>query len=157
MRARVIVASTRAATGVYEDTSGPVIRGQLTWHVRGIEIDRDIVPDGDEVRAAIGRAIEDGVDVVITSGGTGLTSTDRTPEMTREFLDFEIPGIPEAIRRVGVLNGVPRAVLSRGIAGVAGKTFIVNLAGSKGAAKDGMTVIGPMLEHIVDQIHDGDH
>ncbi|MGH8875812.1 MAG: MogA/MoaB family molybdenum cofactor biosynthesis protein [Stackebrandtia sp.] len=157
MKARVIVASTRAATGVYEDTSGPVLRGQLVWHVSGIEVDRVIVPDGDQVRDEIAAAVSEGVDVVITSGGTGLTSKDRTPEMTRELLDYEIPGIPEAIRRVGVRNGVPSAILSRGTAGVAGTTFIVNLAGSKGAAKDGMTVLGPILEHIVDQIHDGDH
>lgn len=156
MRVRVIVASTRAATGVYEDTSGPLIKRRLQ-RFQFEDVTVTVVPDGDEVRAAIAAALADGVDVIITSGGTGLTSKDRTPEMTREFLDYEVPGIAEAIRNYGYHNGVPTAILSRGVAGVAGKTFIVNLAGSKGAAKDGMFVLLDVLKHVVHQIHDGDH
>ncbi|ADD45950.1 MogA/MoaB family molybdenum cofactor biosynthesis protein [Stackebrandtia nassauensis] len=157
MRARVIVASTRAASGVYEDTSGPLLRRALTEAANVDEAVVTVVPDGDEVRQAIAAALDEGVDVIITSGGTGLTSKDRTPEMTREFIDYEVPGVAEAIRARGLAAGVDSAILSRGIAGVAGSTFIVNLAGSQGAAKDGMAVLSNVLGHIVDQIHDGDH
>lgn len=156
MKIRVIVASTRAATGVYEDTSGPLIQRKLRRY-QFEDVDIKVVPDGDEVRQALAAALAEGFDVIITSGGTGLTSKDRTPEMTREFLDYEIPGIAEAIRSFGYRNGAPTAILSRGTAGVAGKTLIVNLAGSKGAAKDGVFVLVDVLKHAVDQIHDGDH
>jgi len=93
---------------------------------------------------------------VLTSGGTGVTPTDRTPEATRGLLDFEIPGIAEAIRAHS-RDKVPAAALSRGLAGVAGRTLIVNLPGSTGGAKDGLAVLGPLLRHTVDQIHGGDH
>jgi molybdenum cofactor synthesis domain-containing protein len=94
--------------------------------------------------------------VVLTSGGTGVTPTDRTPEATRGLLDFEIPGIAEAIRAYS-RDRVPAAALSRGLAGVAGRTLIVNLPGSTGGAKDGLAVLGPLLRHTVDQIRGGDH
>ena len=95
-------------------------------------------------------------DVVLTTGGTGLSPTDRTPEMTRAVLDREIPGIAEAIRQVN-REKVPTSILSRGLAGVAGRTLIVNLPGSSGGVKDGMAVLAPILRHAVDQIHGGDH
>ena len=98
----------------------------------------------------------DGIDVVLTSGGTGVTPTDRTPEATRGVLDFEIPGIAEAIRAYS-RDRVPAAALSRGLAGVAGRTLIVNLPGSSGGAKDGLAVLNPLLRHAVDQINGGDH
>ena len=94
--------------------------------------------------------------MVLTSGGTGITPTDRTPDVTRALLDYEIPGIAEAIRAYS-RDRVPAAALSRGLAGVAGRPLIVNLPGSTGGAKDGLAVLGPLLRHTVDQIHGGDH
>jgi len=155
MRGRVIVASNRAASGVYADTSGP----RLVTGLRelGCEVgDPVVVPDGEPVAEALREAVADRVDVVLTSGGTGVTPTDRTPEATRGVLDFEIPGIAEAIRAYS-RDRVPAAALSRGLAGVAGRTLIVNLPGSSGGAKDGLAVLKPLLKHVVDQINGGDH
>ena len=155
MRGRVIVASNRAASGVYADTSGP----RLVTGLRelGCEVgDPVVVPDGEPVAEALRAAVAEGVDVVLTSGGTGVTPTDRTPEATRGVLDFEIPGIAEAIRAYS-RDKVPAAALSRGLAGVAGRTLIVNLPGSSGGAKDGLAVLKPLLRHVVDQINGGDH
>ncbi|BCY15599.1 molybdenum cofactor biosynthesis protein [Actinoplanes sp. L3-i22] len=155
IRARVIVASNRAAAGVYADTSGPRLVAGL--RELGCEVgDPIVVPDGDPVAEALRAAVADGVDVVLTSGGTGVTPTDRTPEATRGLLDFEIPGIAEAIRAHS-RDKVPAAALSRGLAGVAGRTLIVNLPGSTGGAKDGLAVLGALLSHTVDQIRGGDH
>jgi molybdenum cofactor synthesis domain-containing protein len=103
------------------------------------------------------QAITAGYDVVVTTGGTGLTPGDLTPEMTRQVIDREIPGIAEAIRTAGVSAGIPSAMLSRGIAGLAGTTLIVNLPGSSGGVRDGMTVLRTIIEHAVDQAHGGDH
>ncbi|MFI5893218.1 molybdenum cofactor biosynthesis protein B [Actinoplanes sp. NPDC051513] len=155
MKARVIVASNRAAVGVYADTSGPRLVSGL--RELGCEVgDPVVVPDGDPVERALREAVADGVDVVLTSGGTGITPTDRTPEATRGVLDFEIPGIAEAIRAYS-RDRVPAASLSRGIAGVAGRTLIVNLPGSTGGAKDGLAVLAPLLKHAIEQIGGGDH
>jgi molybdenum cofactor synthesis domain-containing protein len=115
------------------------------------------VPDGTPVEAALRDAIANGYDVVATTGGTGLTPGDLTPEMTRRVLDREIPGIAEAIRAAGLGAGVPAAMLSRGRAGLAGRTLIVNLAGSTGGVRDGMAVLAPVLRHAVDQARGGDH
>ncbi|MET8910310.1 MogA/MoaB family molybdenum cofactor biosynthesis protein [Micromonospora sp. NPDC004551] len=155
IRARVIVASNRAAAGVYADTSGPLLVTGL--RELGCEVDEPVVvPDGEPVGAALRAARDEGVDVVLTSGGTGVTPTDRTPEVTRPLLDYEIPGIAEAIRAHS-REAVPTAALSRGLAGVAGRMLVVNLPGSRGGAKDGLAVLGPILRHTVDQLRGGDH
>ncbi|CAL99911.1 molybdenum cofactor synthesis domain-containing protein [Saccharopolyspora erythraea NRRL 2338] len=153
--ARVVAASNRAAAGVYEDRTGPVI---VEWlRARGYESpDPAVVPDGEPVGAELRRAVADGVDVVITTGGTGISPTDRTPEVTAEVLDYPIPGLAEALRSAG-LPQVPTAVLSRGLAGVSGRTLIVNLPGSRGGVSDGLGVLEGVLDHAVDQIHGGDH
>ena len=152
----MIVASNRAAAGVYADTSGPRLVAGLRDLGCAVEEQPVVVPDGEPVAEALRVAVADGVDVVLTSGGTGVTPTDRTPEATRGLLDFEIPGIAEAIRAYS-RDRVPAAALSRGLAGVAGRTLIVNLPGSTGGAKDGLAVLGPLLRHTVDQIRGGDH
>lgn len=153
--ARVIVASSRASAGVYEDTSGPVLVDGL--RAMGATVgDPVVVADGDPVEDALRRAVAEHVDVVVTSGGTGVSATDRTPEMTARVVDYQVPGIAESVRSFGAAK-VPTAVLSRGIAGVAGGTLVVNLAGSRGAAKDGIAVLAGILPHTVDQLRGHDH
>ncbi|MCD4527359.1 molybdenum cofactor biosynthesis protein B [Nocardioides sp. cx-173] len=154
--AAVVVASNRAAAGVYEDTTGPLIVDFL--ESLGFAVgDPAVVPDGDPVGAAIAAAVDAGARVVLTTGGTGLTPTDRTPEATRPLLDREVPGIAEAIRSAGVAAGVPTAVLSRGLAGIAGSALVVNLPGSRGGVKDGLEVLRPILRHAVEQVVGSDH
>jgi molybdenum cofactor synthesis domain-containing protein len=155
-RAVVVSVSNRASAGVYEDTTGPRIVAALTGLGFG-GVTARVVPDGEPVRAALTEAVAAGVDIVVTTGGTGLSPTDRTPEMTREVIDYEVPGIAEAIRAYGVAGGIATAALSRGLAGVAGSTLVVNLPGSTGGVKDGLAVLLPIIEHTLDQIHGGDH
>lgn len=155
IRALAVTVSNRASAGVYEDRSGPVLAGLL--RDLGCEVDGPVVvPDGEPVEKVLRDAVAQGYDAVVTSGGTGLTPTDRTPEMTRRVIEREIPGIAEAIRLTG-REKVPSAILSRGLAGVAGRTLIVNLPGSTGGVRDGMAVLGEVLGHAVDQIGGGDH
>lgn len=154
--ARVVVASNRAAAGVYEDTTGPLIADFLAG--LGFEVPAPVVrPDGAPVGEAIAEAVAAGCRVVLTTGGTGLTPTDRTPEVTRPLLDREVPGLAEAIRAAGVAKGVPTAVLSRGLAGVAGSCLVVNLPGSRGGVKDALGVLEPVLVHAVEQVVGSDH
>ncbi|MFV2179528.1 molybdenum cofactor biosynthesis protein B [Actinomadura sp. LOL_016] len=155
MRAMAVTVSNRAAAGVYPDRSGPVLVEMLSD--LGCRVDGPVVvPDGDPVEEVLRDAVAQNYDVVVTTGGTGLTPTDRTPEMTRRVLDREIPGIAEAVR-MDNRDKVPAAILSRGLAGIAGRTLIVNLPGSTGGVRDGMTVLGRVLAHAVDQINGGDH
>jgi molybdenum cofactor synthesis domain-containing protein len=154
-RAVVVVASNRASAGVYPDRTGPTI---VEWlRQRGYQTpDPVVVPDGSPVRHAMARAIADAVDVVLTTGGTGISPTDRTPEATSPLLDRLLPGLADAIRSAG-LPQVPTAVLSRGLAGVAGRTLIVNLPGSTGGVRDGLGVLADVLDHAVEQLHGADH
>lgn len=154
-RGAVVVASNRAAAGVYPDRTGPVI---VSWlRERGFETaDPVVVADGAPVHDAVAGAVASGVDVVLTTGGTGITPTDRTPEAVEPLLDRRLPGLADAIRAAG-LPAVPTAVLSRGLAGVAGRTLVVTLPGSTGGVRDGLGVLDGVLDHAVDQLHGSDH
>lgn len=177
--ASVLVASTRAAEGVYPDRAGPII---VEWlRDRGYAVGAPVVvPDGDAVGAAlrtalagtvadgpfadgaVGGPVDDagnpaGVpEVVLTSGGTGIAPTDTTPEQTAPLIERPVPGLADAIRRAG-LPAVPTAVLSRGLAGVSGSSLVVNLPGSTGGVRDGLAVLADVLEHAVEQLRGGDH
>ena len=157
MRALAVTVSGRAAAGVYPDRSGPVLVDLLRRAGCDVVDGPLVIPDGDPVAEALRDSVAAGYDVVVTTGGTGLTPTDQTPEMTRPLLDREIPGIAEAIRTAGAAAGMPAAILSRGLAVLAGRTLIVNLPGSTGGVKDGMAVLGRILQHADDQVHGGDH
>jgi molybdenum cofactor synthesis domain-containing protein len=157
IRALAITVSNRASAGVYADKSGPVLVELLRSAGCGVVDGPLVVPDGDPVEAALRDAVATGYDLVVTTGGTGLTPGDLTPEMTRRVLEREIPGIAEALRAAGAAAGVPTAILSRGLAGVAGRTLIVNLPGSTGGVRDGMAVLAPVLGHAVSQLNGGDH
>jgi len=153
--ALVVTASNRAAAGVYEDKGGPLVAEGLRRFGFAVDGPR-VVPDGDPVEAALRAGADAGYDVIVTTGGTGVSPTDRTPEATRAVIDYEVPGIAEAIRAHGRAK-VPAAALSRGLAGVAGRTLIVNLPGSTGGVHDALAVLGPLLPHVVSQLRGGDH
>lgn len=154
-RALVVTASNRAASGVYQDTGGPVLIEGL--RALGFETEGpSVVPDGEPVAEVLRAAVAAGYDVVVTTGGTGISPTDRTPDVTRTVIDYEVPGIAETIRAEGLAK-VPTAALSRGLAGVADRTLIINLPGSSGGVRDGLAVLGRLLVHAVDQMHGGDH
>ncbi|MET8864134.1 MogA/MoaB family molybdenum cofactor biosynthesis protein [Nonomuraea sp. NPDC004580] len=156
MRALVITVSNRASAGIYADKSGPLLASLLRDEV-GCEVEGPVVvPDGEPVEAALRDGVAGGYDVVVTTGGTGLTPMDLTPEMTARVISREIPGIAEAIRQAN-REKVPTSILSRGLAGQAGETLIVNLPGSSGGVRDGVAVLAPILRHAVDQIRGGDH
>jgi molybdenum cofactor synthesis domain-containing protein len=153
--ARVIITSTRAAAGVYEDRTGPLIVDWLAQ--RGYDVPAPtVVPDGGSVPKALNAALEAGPGVIITSGGTGISPTDGTADATAGIVDYQIPGLADAIRRAG-LPDVPTSVLSRGVCGVRAGTLIVNLPGSTGGVKDGLGVLNDVLEHALDQLAGKDH
>ncbi|MBM6402128.1 MogA/MoaB family molybdenum cofactor biosynthesis protein [Phycicoccus sonneratiae] len=155
-RVAVVTCSTRAAAGVYPDRGGALIVEALRGWGASVD-DPVVVPDGPAVAAALAEALASGPDLLLTTGGTGLTPTDGTPEATRALLDREVPGLAEAVRARGVAQGVPTAVLSRGLAGLAGRTLVVNLPGSSGGVKDALAVLAEVLPHALDQVAGGDH
>lgn len=156
-RAKVITVSTRAAAGIYEDTAGPIAADAL--RSMGFDVGPvEVVADGAPLRAALASALSEdgGADCIVTAGGTGLNPADETPQITRQFISGEVPGIAELIR-ASSWDKVPAAALSRGIAGVAGTTLIVNLPGSAGGVRDGMAVLARLLPHAIDQLRGRDH
>jgi cyclic pyranopterin phosphate synthase len=149
--AAVLVASTRGAVGETEDTTGPRIREWLEGH--GYNVHLAIVADA-HVPERLGELLGGRPAVLITTGGTGLAPSDRTPEATRAVLDQELPGVAESIRARG-LASTPMAAISRGLAGVANGTLVVNLPGSTGGVKDGLAVLDDLLGHLVAQLAGG--
>ena len=155
-QAMVITASNRSAAGVRPDTSGPILVAGL--RELGLEVaDPLVVPDGEPVGEALRAAVASGIHLIRTTGGTGLSPSDRTPEMTRLVIDREVPGLADAIRDYGTQHGIATAVLSRGIAGLAGRVLIVNAPGSPGGCRDAIAALSPVLVHALDQISGLDH
>src|SRR5690625_4532451 len=145
----VIVASTRAATGEYEDRSGPIAVEFL--RSQGFDTPEPLVVADADIQSAVDKALSgsDVPDVLLTSGGTGITPDDRTVEAVNDHLRAEMPGIAVAFWNKG-LETVPTAALSRCIAGVTDRTFVMTLPGSTGGVKDGCAVLEGILGHIID-------
>jgi len=150
--ATVLVASTGGARGTRPDTTGPTIAGWL--ESRGHRVRGPLVYADADIAAGLADALADSPALVITTGGTGASPTDATPEATRAVLDRELPGVAEEMRRLGA-QVTPHASLSRGLVGLSGRTLIVNLPGSPGGVKDGLAVLDPILEHLLAQIAGG--
>ena len=152
----VVTVSDRSAGGKRPDASGPRL-AELVAGAGHDVVRREVVPDDPQaLTALLLRLAGEGIDLVLTSGGTGIGPRDRTPEATTRACDRLLPGIAEAVRAAS-LAATPHAMLSRAVAGVAGRTLIVNLPGSPGGAGDGWAVIAPVVEHAVAQLAGGDH
>lgn len=156
MKAAVITCSNRSASGERPDDSGELLASMLGAMGHDIVLRRIVPDDIERIREAVADALAADARAVVTTGGTGLTPTDVTPEAVRPLLEREIPGIAEALRSVS-REKVPTSVLSRGVAGTIGATLVVTLPGSPGGVRDGMGVLAPLLEHAVDQMGGGDH
>ena len=157
-RVAIVTVSDRSAAGEREDRSGPAL-AEAVAAGGGEVVRRDLVPDDPDALSDLLRAIcdaPDAPDVVLTTGGTGLGPRDRTPEATAAACERMVPGIAEALRARSVAV-TPHAVLSRGVAGVRGRTLVVNLPGSPGGARDGWDVVGPVAAHAASQLRGGDH
>ena len=152
MNAAVLTVSDRVSRGEAEDTSGDALAELLSSD--GHAVARRVVPDEADLIAAAISELAGAADVVLTTGGTGLTSRDVTPEATRSVLEREAPGIPEALRADSITK-TPHGLLSRGVAGVVGRALVVNLPGSTGGCRDGYAVLRPALDHAVSLLHDG--
>jgi len=155
IRAAVVTVSDRSFRKERADASGPAVGALLAAIPADVE-QAVVVPD---VVAFIGRALRHfadvlGLDLVVTTGGTGVDPRDVTPEATREVIDREVPGMAEAMRAASQ-RAVPTAMLSRGVVGIRGKTLIVNLPGSPGGARDNLAVILPVLPHAIEKIRGG--
>jgi len=155
-RAAVITVSDRSHGGLRHDSSGPLLASLLTD--LGFAVD-DVVVVPDEiaaVQAAVRAAVDAGVDVVVTTGGTGFAPRDVTPEAVRPLLERDAPGIVEALRQHR-RDEVPTTILSRAVAGTVGASFVLTLPGSTGGVRDGVTVLTPVIGHLVAQLRGGDH
>ena len=152
----VITASNRASAGVYADTSGEILAAGLTK--LGYELkDPIVIPDNiTQIQAAIELSLAGKVDLIVTTGGTGVSPHDVTPEATAPLIKKLLPGIPEAFRAYS-RDRVPTTDLSRGLAGVTGSSLIINLPGSPGGVKDGLVIIERLAGHVHDQIAGVDH
>ena len=149
-RAHVVSVSNRAAAGIYEDTTGPRIVGALEQVGFGT-VTSAVVPDGEPVAEALKAAVADGVAVVVTTGGTGLTPRDVTPQATTAVIDYQVPGLAEAMRAEGRRH-TPMADLSRAVVGVCGRTLIVNLPGSPKGAIESLDAIVAVLNHALETL-----
>ncbi|MGA8923750.1 MAG: MogA/MoaB family molybdenum cofactor biosynthesis protein [Candidatus Dormiibacterota bacterium] len=151
-RAHVITVSDRATAGTMKDESGPALVARLKrekFEISGPEV----VPDEkDRITEAIAAAVVSGVEVVITTGGTGLGPRDVTPQATAALLDYEVPGLAEAMRRAGA-SSTPMSALSRGMAGVRGRTLVINVPGSVRGATESLEAVMPVLAHAIRLLH----
>ena len=156
MKAAIITASARASAGIYEDKSGEILKTGLT--ALGYEVS-DVVIVADDVKEisnAIASALAAQTDLIVTTGGTGISPTDVTPEATAPLIQKLLPGIPEALR-ASSREKVPTADLSRGLAGTSATSLIINLPGSPGAVRDGLVIIERLAGHIHEQLRGKDH
>jgi molybdenum cofactor synthesis domain-containing protein len=150
IKVAVLTLSDKASKGKRADTSGPTIE-KIIKKINAKVVSYDILPDEKRLIKKKLISLCNKVDLILTTGGTGLSSRDVTPEATREVIKREVPGIPEAMRYMG-LKKTPHAIISRAVAGIRGKTLIINLPGSPRAVEENLEVILPVLPHAIEKI-----